>query len=141
MPFEPTERTFTVEELDFLRNRGSEVIVRADRQRAAWRGMSREAKRRWIQGRKPARIPGARTTSQPRSRGRRVARRARAPGRSTDADPPPSSQAELARHWARVWRAVVLAPTVEVCDALLRGEAIPRDKLDAKWFARLGVRR
>ena len=32
-----------------------------------------------------------------------------------------------AERWARVWRALVLAPTVEAFEALLRGEALPGD--------------
>jgi hypothetical protein len=40
----------------------------------------------------------------------------------------------------RVWQAIVLAPRVEVCEALLRGERVPLDQLDAEWVARLGRR-
>lgn len=37
-----------------------------------------------------------------------------------------------------VWRAMVLAPSLEVCEALLRGEPVPLNRLDPKWVARLG---
>ena len=46
-------------------------------------------------------------------------------------------QAEL---WARVWRALVLAPTVEVFEALLRGESVPLSRLDADAVKRFGRR-
>ena len=41
----------------------------------------------------------------------------------------------------RGWRAVMLAPTLEICRALLAGEAVPIDQLDAVWVARFGRRR
>ena len=40
----------------------------------------------------------------------------------------------------RIWRAMMLSPTVEVCDALLRGESMPAEKLDASWVARFGLK-
>ena len=39
-----------------------------------------------------------------------------------------------------VWRAVVLSPTLDVCEALLRDEAVPLDALDAEWAWRFGLR-
>jgi hypothetical protein len=39
---------------------------------------------------------------------------------------------------ARLWRAMMLAPSVEVCEALLLGEAVPLDRLDPEWVARFG---
>jgi hypothetical protein len=38
----------------------------------------------------------------------------------------------------RIFRAMVLAPRVEVADALLRGESVPVEELDPEWVARLG---
>jgi hypothetical protein len=38
----------------------------------------------------------------------------------------------------RIWRAMMLAPSLEVCEALLRGESIPLDRLDREWSRRFG---
>jgi hypothetical protein len=38
----------------------------------------------------------------------------------------------------RVWRAMMLAPSAEICDALLSGESVPVDYLDPEWLARFG---
>lgn len=40
----------------------------------------------------------------------------------------------------RIWRAMMLAPTVEICDALLRGESVPISKLNPDWVKRFGVK-
>ena len=40
----------------------------------------------------------------------------------------------------RLWRAMMLAPTLEVCEALLRGEKVPTSKLDPEWVERFGVK-
>jgi hypothetical protein len=40
----------------------------------------------------------------------------------------------------RVWRAMMLAPTLEVCEALLAGESVPLERLDAEWTKRFGRR-
>ena len=48
-----------------------------------------------------------------------------------------SAERECSR---RLWRALVLAPTVEIAEALLRGEAVPLDRLDREWVTRLGRR-
>lgn len=42
---------------------------------------------------------------------------------------------------AALERAVMLAPTLEICEALLRGEAVPLSKLDDFYFRRYGVKR
>ena len=47
---------------------------------------------------------------------------------------------EEAAYWSRVWRAVMLSPRVEVCEALLRGESVPLDRLDADWARRFEKR-
>jgi hypothetical protein len=41
----------------------------------------------------------------------------------------------------RGWRAMMLAPTLEICRALLRGECVPVSRLDALWVRRFGLRR
>jgi hypothetical protein len=41
----------------------------------------------------------------------------------------------------RMFKAVMLAgPSLEVAEALLRGERVPADRLDAEWVARFGRR-
>lgn len=52
----------------------------------------------------------------------------------------------LARHRAArdnayraLWRAVVLAPNIETCEALLRGQHVPRATLDPIWRKRFGL--
>ena len=35
-------------------------------------------------------------------------------------------------------KAVRLAPTLEVCEALLRGEKVPRSQLSREWLGRYG---
>ena len=52
--------------------------------------------------------------------------------------------AELEAAWPdarRLWRALALAPTIRLCEALLDGEAVPLADLDGGWVARLGLRR
>jgi len=39
-----------------------------------------------------------------------------------------------------VWKAMMLAPTLEVCEALLRGESVPLEQLDPEWVKRFGRR-
>jgi hypothetical protein len=41
----------------------------------------------------------------------------------------------------RLWRAFMLAPSIEVCEALLRGESVPLDRLDTDWVQRFGLKR
>jgi hypothetical protein len=36
-------------------------------------------------------------------------------------------------------KALMLAPTLSVCEALLRGETVPLSRLDPVWVRRLGV--
>jgi hypothetical protein len=46
------------------------------------------------------------------------------------------------RSWTRdCWRAIQLAPGIEICEALLRGESVPFDRLDQSWVRRFGRRR
>jgi hypothetical protein len=40
----------------------------------------------------------------------------------------------------RVWRAMMLAPSIEICEALLRGESVPLDRLDPVWVQRFGLK-
>ena len=42
---------------------------------------------------------------------------------------------------ARIWRAMMLAPRLDVCQALLRGESVPIEKLDPEWVRRFGRRK
>ena len=35
---------------------------------------------------------------------------------------------------------MMLAPTLEVCVALLRGESVPIERLDAEWVKRFGLK-
>jgi phosphate/sulfate permease len=46
----------------------------------------------------------------------------------------------VAEELLRVWRAMMLAARVEVCDALLRGESVPLETLDPGWVKRLGMK-
>lgn len=39
----------------------------------------------------------------------------------------------------RLWRALMLAPTLEVLEALLKGQNVPRSRLDATWAKRFGL--
>ena len=54
---------------------------------------------------------------------------------------PVCTAAESAERWAsrRIWRAVVLSRTLEVCEALFAGEAVPTDALDPEWARRFGL--
>ena len=54
---------------------------------------------------------------------------------------------QLDRCSSTVWResiellkAVRLAPSLEVCEALLRGEKVPKSRLDPKWAKAYGLR-
>lgn len=38
------------------------------------------------------------------------------------------------------WRAMMLAPDIETCRALLRGESVSLDSLRPEWVARFGLR-
>jgi hypothetical protein len=40
---------------------------------------------------------------------------------------------------ALVFRAMMLAPTVTICEALLRGEEVPVSQLDPVWARRYGL--
>jgi hypothetical protein len=35
----------------------------------------------------------------------------------------------------------MLAPSIEVCEALLRGENVPLERLDLEWVRRFGLER
>ena len=36
------------------------------------------------------------------------------------------------------WKAIMLSPTLEVCEALLRGESVPLERLNQEWVERFG---
>jgi hypothetical protein len=40
---------------------------------------------------------------------------------------------------ARIWRALMLAPSLEVCVALLNREPVPASRLDPAWVKALGL--
>lgn len=40
----------------------------------------------------------------------------------------------------RIWKAMMLAPTIYLCEALLNGEAVPASQLDPVWLERFGMR-
>lgn len=40
----------------------------------------------------------------------------------------------------RLWRAFMLSPSIEVCEALLRGESVPLSRLDPVWVRRFGLK-
>lgn len=44
------------------------------------------------------------------------------------------------RETNRIWKAIMLSPTVEICDALLRGQHVPAEKLNQEWLQRFGMR-
>lgn len=48
-------------------------------------------------------------------------------------------RAHQARLSAKLHRAIMLAPTIQVCEALLRGEPVPRSELDPLWAKRYGL--
>ena len=39
----------------------------------------------------------------------------------------------------RLWQAVMLAPSIQVCEALLKGQPVPRSALDPVWVGRFGL--
>lgn len=41
---------------------------------------------------------------------------------------------------SRLWRAVMLSPSIEILEALLRGEHVPLNRLDQAWVKRYGLR-
>jgi hypothetical protein len=53
---------------------------------------------------------------------------------------PTESQDEEREFTQRVFVAMMLAPTIEICEALLRGERVPVDCLDPEWVQRFGWR-
>jgi hypothetical protein len=44
----------------------------------------------------------------------------------------------VAAELQRIYQAMMLAPQVDVCDALLRGESVPPEHLDPDWVKRFG---
>jgi hypothetical protein len=50
------------------------------------------------------------------------------------------SRLKADREAARIWRAIVLAPRLQACEALLRNESVPVSCLDSEWVARFGRR-
>jgi hypothetical protein len=50
-----------------------------------------------------------------------------------------ASESGESRAWRQFWRAVVLSPSLEVCEALVAGESVPLDRLDPEWSRRFGL--
>jgi hypothetical protein len=40
----------------------------------------------------------------------------------------------------RMWKILMLSPTLEIFDALIRDEPVPLSRLDAQWAHRFGLR-
>jgi hypothetical protein len=55
-----------------------------------------------------------------------------------------SVQGEMERRGSanaqRIWRAMMVAPTLEICMALLEGQAVPQERLDPVWLERFGLK-
>jgi len=43
------------------------------------------------------------------------------------------------RDTRKLWRALMLAPNLEVLEALLQGQPVPRSRLDPTWARRFGL--
>jgi hypothetical protein len=41
----------------------------------------------------------------------------------------------------RLTRAILLSPSIDVCESLLRGEHVPLERLDIVWVRRYGLER
>jgi hypothetical protein len=64
-------------------------------------------------------------------------------GRPANSTPVDSEDSHSSR-WpdaGRLWRAFMLAPTLEICAALLADESVPLDRLDVEWVTRFGLAR
>jgi hypothetical protein len=59
---------------------------------------------------------------------------------SLEADLTVSFEASLGRDPAWEWRALMLAPNLEVWQALLTGERVPLSQLSPAWVARFGLK-
>lgn len=46
--------------------------------------------------------------------------------------------APSAEETVRIWKAMMLAPSLVVCEALLRGQTVPTERLDPNWVERFG---
>jgi hypothetical protein len=47
--------------------------------------------------------------------------------------------AKRRREATRLFQAIMLAPRIEICEALLRGEKVHRSHLDHQWLRRFGL--
>jgi hypothetical protein len=47
-------------------------------------------------------------------------------------------ESAVRNYWQHAWVAVCLSPSLEVCEALLRGESLPTKRLDPGWMRRFG---
>lgn len=53
----------------------------------------------------------------------------------------PQMQADRRAEADRIYRAWMLAPTIEIYEALMKGEDVPISALDPVWVDRFGMRR
>ena len=67
--------------------------------------------------------------------------RTNAVGEATQAKPAERHAAGKRAELREIWKAIVLSPTLELCEALLRGESVPVERLDCEWVERLGRQR
>lgn len=51
-----------------------------------------------------------------------------------------AAESDERTYWRHFWVAVVVSPSLEVCEALLRNESVPVARLDATQLRRFGVR-
>lgn len=49
-------------------------------------------------------------------------------------------ESHTAHHYRRFWKAVMLAPNLETCVALLNGQTVPVNRLDPEWVRRFGLK-
>jgi hypothetical protein len=49
-------------------------------------------------------------------------------------------ESEAARASRRLYKAMMLAPSIEICEALLRGENVPIERLNPIWVRKFGLR-
>ena len=51
-----------------------------------------------------------------------------------------AAETDERRYWRAVWTALMLAPSLEVAEELLRDESVPRSRLDPVQLRRFGLR-
>jgi hypothetical protein len=84
--------------------------------------------------------PPAGLPSQGQARGANSARLMLGPDTSVATLIRETDTANLDWDTQRIWRAMVLAPTIEIFEALLADEPVPVTALDPLWAKRFGIR-